>query len=229
MRILLIALFLAALSPWCVAQSSLSPANFAKVRSEFIGRLTLPALENDTVVLTRCASKVDRRGRMESIVCYDNAEYPDLSREIAGEIRRVAQFYRLAPAMSDGTSIEVWFNFSLIYRNAAGELSISLVENHLLNAGEYGENYISAQRFDLQPWHCQPGKAYVALLRANISAQGEISAVESSRQDENDNCADHLQRVVQGSRFVPAQLDGVSVPSLYTELFYVGNLYGRGP
>jgi hypothetical protein len=158
---------------------------------------------------------------MENIVCYDSLTNPEASKQVAREVRRAAMFHRLTPATVEGRSVAVWINFSLYYKQDGEHQNVRLAENHMLNAALHGESYIAAQRYDLKPWRCLQDRDYFELIRAEVSDLGELESVEVSREMADGRCSSQILDAVRSSKFIPAQVDGKSVRSIYTEIFYM--------
>lgn len=201
------------------AQPDASPANFDNIRSEFTARISLPSIGHGESLLTRCAARVDVRGNMGGIICYDSLTNPEASKQVAREVRRAARFHRLTPAMVEGRRVQVWINFSVYYEQDGERQNVRLAENHMLNAAEYGANYIAAQRYELKDVRCYQDQDYFELIRAEVSALGELESVEVTRDVVDGQCTSRIINAVRNSNFIPAQVDGKNVRSLYTEIF----------
>lgn len=209
-------------SPVCSIE--LSPAHFGDLAEKFTERLSLPQLEDGDRMFVRCASNLSRRGDFTNAICYDNENQSVLTRKAAAEIVRITRFARIHPAIVDGAATRVWYNFSVLYRQAGSAQIIQVVDNHLYNAETYGIHYTSAQRYDKKRWYCSTGGRFKGVVTATISASAEITDISSP---EITHCLKGIFNAIEQSKFIPATVEDKAVPSTYAEIFFLGEVRGR--
>ena len=124
----------------------------------------------------------------------------------------------------------IWFNFHVNINKADGRLSITVNENHLINASLLGTEYIASQRFEPSkiPFisNCLRRSTYVrrrnsVTIGANVSSTGSASGYNIIGNDNPSNsCVRSVERTIEESGFIPAFVDAQPVNSVWTELFY---------
>ncbi|WP_317930726.1 hypothetical protein [Halioxenophilus sp. WMMB6] len=197
-----------------------SPAHFGEAEEIFFKKLSLPKLPEGETLLIRCSSKLSRRGGLRELTCFTNRDELDISHDYVKAIDYAARYLKIEPAVVNGKTISVYFNFALTVQQKDGRQYIELFNNHLYNYKTLGKNYISAQRYDFSPWQCNLKSKMPVNMSMEVSASGEVTNIQSSRSFENNFCARRVRSVIEQSQFIPAMKDGQPQPSTYVETFY---------
>lgn len=195
------------------------PAEFGEFKADFVERLWTPDLQDGDRLVVKCGAFIGLNGRFSNPYCYDDIEDLSFSREVSNRVRRATRNIRLEPARVDERIVAVWFNFSIIFTQQAGEQSAQVVENHMVNEAEYGLDYIAAQRWNDSSWSCGLLPNIRFNVTAFISENGELTGFGETENFNNDHCLRMVQRNMRSSQFIPATIDGSPVPSTYIELF----------
>jgi len=207
------------------ASEGLEPAHFGEARQDFLQSLKLPILQEGEQLIIRCGSTVSPWGRILTTACYETNGAITKSREIGKALRRALLGKRISPAKVDGKGVEIWFNFSLVYRRVKGAPKLLLLENHAFRSSELTESYIAAQRFNTGSWglFCKRTKKPI-FAQVLVSADGSLLGSKISADDQPELCTARILNAINQSRFIPAQMDGKPVNSTFIEIFYFSQL-----
>lgn len=195
-----------------------SPAMFGQAENDLRAKIKISDIEFLDEIVVQCGGRLSKRGRFANIVCTEHDSYPKLERRV----RRAARYLRLTPATVAGETIRVWFSFSVVFSPSELGLEVQVFNNHLWNRTELGSNYISAQRYDYSlGWAggCTMPPTGI-LAAAKIDESGNVMQVKTSSDGAFVSCIKNIVKNVEGSKFIPAHLDGEPVASRYIELFW---------
>lgn len=199
-----------------------SPANFGTFTADFVEKLSFPKIDDGSPLTVKCAARISARGKFDSIVCFDDPGFKGerrISRSAGAAIAKIARNSRIFPARVDGRRVQVWYNFSVLYRHQGGEETIQIIDNHLRNQADYGTNYIAAQRYNARTRVCS-GLRSAVIIRAAISESGEVANVSPLQENPSEaNCTRKIIQAMEGSAYIPAYYEGDAVASTYIEIF----------
>lgn len=197
-----------------------TPASFGESRAAFIEKLRFPDHDNAPPILIKCGVSVRFGGVMSGAFCYSNGDHV-IENRMRRLIVRASKTTRIRPATIDGKEHIVWLNFSVIYSQENGIKSIEILENQFLDAESLGPQYIAAQRsLSKQDLFCFDWRELPISILARISAEGQVTELTLSKDPNNNQCADVIEKLVRKSIFIPATVEGNAVASTYNEVFH---------
>ena len=208
------------------AQSTPAMPGDPNAEKYFPKLIEFPETQGDANVRLFCQAMLKKNGKVDQSGCaIQNAWEPDFASAVAKGAKK-AQF---VPATIDGDGIEVliYFQVEFLKTQEDGE-SINVYMNSAIteNVEEYGENYIEAQRVfkKIGPWAkiCPKRADWILYALAHIDEQGTPSSVNLEHGGgivPTGECQSAIIEAIESSRFIPAIVDGVPVPSSYIEPF----------
>lgn len=201
------------------------PAKFSEAAISALASAGLELGEDEQAIAVRCAVKLRANGGTGRVLCYPDAERPDLALRLGRRVVSVVQQQRLEPAMLEGERVRAWLNFSVVVFRADGATQIRALPNHGVNVAALGTaDYSAPQRISFPRWTCVGGGARrgsnFAIGTARISAEGEVTRVRLAESELNARCVQTIERVIRSSRYLPAFVDGEPREAIYTEIFY---------
>lgn len=206
------------------------PATFDSAEQSFLEEIAIPSLEAGTTLVVKCGGWLGKRGRFSQVACYQSAELTE-NIEIAIKLNRTipnaARKKKFTPAIVHGLKTKVWVNFSVIVDNTGGVQTARVVLNHQYNEAQYGEDYVSAQRYNARSWRCS--LSFDNSFGVLVSSEGEAKNVRPAKPGLSKRCENRISRALERSRYIPAHLDGNPVDSMYVELFFSPNNYKGTP
>ena len=212
------------------------PAIFGEFKKQFISKIKIPSNYNDFSIIIRCSGAIRANGRFANgvqAICDQQDNSVGLEGQsfsfIFSQISKASKNLQVEPASVNGIKKNIWFNFHVNINKADGRLSITVNENHLINASLLGTEYIASQRFEPSkiPFitNCLRRRNSVT-IGANVSSTGSASGYNIIGNDNPSNsCVRSVERTIEESGFIPAFVDAQPVNSVWTELFYRS---GRG-
>jgi len=208
------------------ALAQLQPATLGDPAAEkyLVRLIQFPETHGDASVALQCTSIIKSNGKMKDAGCFikDNWD-PDFVLAVETASKKA----RLVPALIDNKAETVVLLFQVFFSKTKTDQSIHI----LLNPGmpemiaEYGENHISAQRvFGNERWEsvCPKHAKWVVYTESHVDENGKASSVDTSHRNgivPTAPCQQALVETITMSRFTPAMIDGVAVPSVYIEPF----------
>jgi hypothetical protein len=163
-----------------------------------------------------CQSYVLPSGRISDSYCL-SAQPDDLPFRDA-IIRRIVGT-DIEPASIDGTSVPVWFQYTVQFQKIAGVETIELFPHHFYKVEGSGDGYISAQRYSApETLWCNSRFEYWFAMR--VPAEGGKPADVRPLNAETDNaCLRRMRAIVEEGQYIPAFLDGAPISAPYSELW----------
>ena len=208
----------------CIAQ--MTPAHLGSPDSEnyFLKLIPFPETHGDATVNMQCQTIVKTNGRLDKPGCYiqNNWEPPFAEAVTLGG--KKAEF---VPAMDGDKPRKVGFLFQIQFVKKGDDHAMHIFLNSALeeNIEEYGQDHLGAQRaMGKENWSdkCPKRKQWVAIARAHVDEMGVASSVDlvhGSGIIPPSACQEALVQLISSSKFAPASVDGVPVPSTYVEPF----------
>lgn len=194
------------------------PADFKDSGSSFSKNIKFPAIKWEGTMVIRCDAYVSHLGKFLSNYCFDKSEkaFPFVS-----AINYIAKNARIKPARVDGISKEVWFQYYVTFTKKGKKSLIEAIQNSGLQAGTYGTNYTSAQRYkdDSGNFAVGCGTAYdnMIIVKAIIGVNGKAKATQVEGKNISETCKENLIRDFSEQEFIPAFVNGKAVDSFYSE------------
>jgi hypothetical protein len=207
------------------------PAIFGEFKKQFISKIKIPSNYNDFSIIIRCSGAIRANGRFANgvqAICDQQDNSVGLEGQsfsfIFSQISKASKNLQVEPASVNGIKKNIWFNFHVNINKADGRLSITVNENHLINASLLGTEYIASQRYEPSkiPFitNCLRRRNSVT-IGANVSSTGSASGYNIIGNDNPSNsCVRSVERTIEESGFIPAFVDAQPVNSVWTELFY---------
>ena len=207
------------------------PAIFGEFKKQFISKIKIPSNYNDFSIIIRCSGAIRANGRFANgvqAICDQQDNSVGLEGQsfsfIFSQISKASKNLQVEPASVNGIKKNIWFNFHVNINKADGRLSITVNENHLINASLLGTEYIASQRFEPSkiPFisNCLRRRNSMT-IGANVSSTGSASGYNIIGNDNPSNsCVRSVERTIEESGFIPAFVDAQPVNSVWTELFY---------
>jgi hypothetical protein len=186
--------------------------------------MVFPELRGDATARLRCATQVDRRGKMKKTGCYLNTPGDEV---YVAPIVKAARKARMIPASRDGQPFAVYVQFQVEFRKAGDEQSIRVLNNPGLqeNVEAYGEDYIAAQRglaTDKFTSVCPKYTRYLVWAKAHVAEDGQhgsYSILPGEGAPITEKCRDGIFATLRDSIYTPAMVAGDPVPSSFIEPF----------
>jgi len=209
-----------------VAYSQVTPAILGDAAAEkfFVGLIEFPETHGDATVNLQCVTVLKSNGKMKDAGCYINNNWEP---EFVEAIQKAAKKAVLIPAKEGKNGREVALMFRVEFLKRTDEKTI----NVYLNPGigemveEYGQDHISAQRvMGKERWQkaCPTHARWLVHARAHVNEEGQASSVELEHGGgivPPGQCQQALVDTITGSKYAPATVDGIPVPSSYVEPF----------
>jgi len=204
-----------------VSSASLGDPN---AKRNLIRLLDFPDTEGDATELLECQSILKSNGKMKDASCYLKNNW---DADFAEAVQKASKKAVLVPAHIGKTAKDIALMFQVEFLKKGDEKSINIY----LNPGdpemvqEYGKDHVSAQRImGRENWQneCPKHSKWVVLAKAFISEAGVASSVDLAHGGgitPTGPCLKAIVKTVTSSTFAPATVDGVPVPSGYTEPF----------
>ncbi|MGB5347567.1 MAG: hypothetical protein WBN23_15480 [Woeseia sp.] len=206
------------------AVAALSPARFDHPEKSLLRLMVFPELRGDATARLRCASQVDRKGRMQKTGCYLNTAGDEV---YVAPIVKAAKKARMIPATNNGEPFGVYVQFQVEFKKAGDEKTIRILNNPGLqeNVEAYGEEYIAPQR-GLATDHftsvCPKRARYLVWAKAYVGPEGDhsnYSIVPGEGAPITEKCRAAIIATLRDSIFTPAMVDGEPAPSSFIEPF----------
>lgn len=207
---------------------SFSPARFKQGAESLAAAIVLPRDDpaERTEVTVNCEARASRRGALRDNHCFVPDDAFD---EYLGAIARGVREVMLEPATVDGETKQVLFQYSVTFRRGPSGETVEVFPHHGGVRYSQGKSFSSPQRYHEPPsrWgrFCRLDRP--AALRIHVGASGDPVRFELLGEV-SQNCARSLKRFLDGSRYIPAVLNGVPVASSYEEVFWVSPPPSRG-
>lgn len=208
------------------AQDSMQPAGFAVEDSDKIlsNRIIFPQIKGDMSAMIKCFSMVEKSGKMKNFGCFTKDQF---DAPFATAVTKAAQKARMTPATINGRKQSVYIQFRAEFISEDDDRSIYLY----LNPGEsenieaYGYAHIAGQRvIDNNDWRniCPKSASYIVLVKAFLGENGKSdnpSITHLAGVLPTESCQQAIRQTILTSRYTPAMVDGLPVPSTYVEMF----------
>jgi len=208
------------------------PAVFGDYKQDFISKIEIPELTNAFTITILCSGVISTRGRFDPdkvALCYEVYDIqgldPDQMEEIVDSVVFATRNLRVNEASVDGKRKRVWFNFHVQIIKQEETLAIKVNENHLRIAEEYGNEYVSAQRYAVRrargPFCTAPLDMLFISVTTVVSEVGLPSQMKITEDINPDKrCLDSINVKLERSAFIPAFFDLEPISSIYIEPFY---------
>ncbi len=197
-----------------------NPARFGQAASAFIKKLKFPEHRDRPAILIRCGAMVHLSGDIQGAFCFSGDTF-GIEHRMRELIVRATRTTRITPATINGDRSNVRINFSVIYEQNGDEKTIEILENHLYDIESLGPHYVAAQRVILQyRLFCFDIRELPISATAKISAQGQLQALQITKDPEEVQCAGEVENKMRNSVFIPASVDGKAVASTFNEVFH---------
>ncbi|MGB5245634.1 MAG: hypothetical protein WBM54_01695 [Woeseia sp.] len=207
-----------------LSQSALLPATFDDPDKGLAKLIVFPELRGDATAMLRCASQVNRKGKMNDTGCYLNTAGDEV---YVTAIVKAAGKARMRPATNDGSPFAVYVQFQVEFRKVGDDESIRILNNPGLqeNIDAYGEEHIAAQRglaSDFFSKVCPRHTRYLVWAKAHVAEDGQhgsYSVLPGEGAAITEKCRTGIIETLRNSVFTPAYADGEPVPSSFIEPF----------
>ncbi len=220
-------LLIAMLSASAAAQAQLSPATLGHPTSEnyFIDLMEFPDTQGDATVRLLCIAIIKANGRVKDQAgCFIKNNWdPDF----AAAVQKASKKAQWNPARQgkNGVEVGVIFQVEFLKREDDRTINVYLHSGIAENIEEYGPNHISAQRaVGKESWQdtCPKRADWMLFAKAHVNEEGAASSVDLEHGNglvPTGPCQQAIIDTLTSSRFSPAMIDGVPVPSSYVEPF----------
>lgn len=218
------AVFSLGVSAETARQADFTPAAAGNGENSFQNVIEFPELRGDTTVEIGCLGLLENNGKFDEHLCYRvNPGDDTFIRAIAKSIRKV----RFVPATLDGKDVDVVFQYRAKFVKAGDDETIEVIANPgvVENVEAYGSDHVAAQRvMKRERWQdeCPKKARFIVLARANVDFDGTPSSVSLQHMDGiriTEKCSTAIEQNLLASAFIPAEVDGETVPSTYIEPF----------
>lgn len=208
----------------CLAE--FTPASFGDPSAEMAvwNFIEFPDVKGDVTASMVCAVIALSNGKFKDNGCYlEN----DFDQPFAGAMFKASRKARLLPATIDGKGKNVYLQYRVKFVKKGESAQVILYPNPGVqeNIDEYGELHSAAQRLiGKEKWQhaCPKKKRYLVMARAHVDTEGKASSVTLTHGGgivPPVACQDAIIRNIAESAYIPAFVDGVSVPSTFLEPF----------
>ena len=208
------------------AHAEFSPAHFGDPAAEksIWKFIEFPDIQGDVTAKMSCAVQAMHNGKLKDNWCFLQN---DFDQPFAGALFKASKKARLVPAKIDGRDQTVYLQYRVEFIKKGDEASVIFYPNPGVkeNIEEYGPEHSAAQRvIGKEKWvgQCPRRARYVVLAKAHVDDQGKPSSISLSHGSgivPPVACQDAIIRNIAESRYVPAFVDGVAVPSTFAEPF----------
>jgi hypothetical protein len=209
------------------AEESFRPAHFGYEEEDrrLLNRIRFPEIKGDVTVMLICFSQLQPSGKMESTGCMMQNEF---DAPFAAAVSEAGKKARMAPAEIDGETVKVYVQFRVQFEAKGEERAVRVILNtgYQENVDAYGEEHVAAQRVigGKEPWQdvCPQRARFAVLAKAYVGEDGRPdspSVEHAAGVMPTARCQEAIMDSILASRYVPAMVDGVPVPSTFVEMF----------
>lgn len=187
--------------------------------------LKFPEIKGDVSVTLLCFTQLEASGKMENTACIAKDQFDG---PFAAVMNLAGKKARMAPAEIDGKNVKVFVQFRAEFKQKGEDRTVKIVLNpgEPENVGVYGEEHVAAQRVigSKEPWMaiCPQRAQYAVWAKAFVGEDGNAenpSVEHSGGVMPTATCQNAIMETVLASRYIPAFVDGLPVPSTFVELF----------
>ena len=198
-----------------------SPAYFRDDKWSLKNRIKFPEIDDDVKVAVICDAAVGRTGKFERSYCFseDNS-----NRKFEGAVLRAARKARLEPALVNGQSKPIWFQYAVLFQRINGVNEVFVYPHHLHNIKKYGLDYSAPQHYKSPPFVCRRAGVWATFT---VTAIGGIENIEllggQKMGGHKKNCGEIVKRIVSQMEYIPAFHEGRAVIAKVAEMFFGGS------
>ena len=216
----------ALLFPALYSHAQINPATLGDPDAEkyFVKLIEFPETHGDATVRLNCVGIVKTSGRFKAAGCYINNNWEP---EFAAAVQKASKKAVLKPANDGKKAKSVGLLFQVEFLKTGDDKTINIYLNSGIkdNVEEYGREHVAAQRvLGKEGWEkaCPKRAQWRVHAKAHVSEEGIASSVDLEHGSgivPTGLCQQAIVETIAGSQFAPATIDGVSVPSSYSEPF----------
>ncbi len=194
-----------------------SHANFVSGDKSMQNLIDFPDVDTDVDVTVSCTAHATAKGRLNDAHC-SSANDPNLKFTMA--ISRRFKSARLTPAMVNGKTEEVDFQFSVIFKKEGESETISVYPHNMKNVDRLGLDYIGAQRYSVHPWPRRCVDFTRDDLIMEVAIVNELGVprdfdVLAANFGMSVACRDGFATHLRNGRWIPAMHNGEFVESVW--------------
>jgi hypothetical protein len=129
---------------------------------------------------------------------------------------------RLNPARVNGKAEEVDFQFTVMFRKAGGEESVSVYLHNMKNVDRLGLDYIGAQRYSIHPWPDECGSKtandlVIEIAVVDMTGHAKETDVVAAKFPMTPMCKAGFDRFLDKATWIPAMYDGNFVDAVWAQ------------
>jgi len=206
------------------AAAERQPAGMIEDEKSLLQVLGFPDIKGDFERAIVCAGIVKTNGKMDGGGCYVVQPGDEV---YVGAISQALKKARWVPATIDGKAVEAYLQYRVLFVQKGEDRRVGFLPNpgYIENVEAYGPKHIAAQRVvGKEGWQkvCPNYAKFSVLAKAHVSFEGvpsSISVSDGAGLPISDTCRQAIIDTLERSQYIPATVDGETVPSTYTEPF----------
>ena len=212
------------IAPLTALAESYSPAGFIGGEKSLGELIEFPELRGDATIVISCIGLMTTKGRLDEHGCYVRNPGDEA---FIQSIYKVIKKARFRPAKIDGRAVSVVFQYRVQFKQEGDAKTLQFVANPGFeeNVEAYGQGHVAAQReYTKETWEkaCPRHAKFQIMAAANVNfdgTPGSASVKAHKGVGISPACEQAIIDNLLSSRFIPAMVDGESVPSTYAEPF----------
>ena len=206
------------------ASAQRQPAGMVEDDKSLLNILGFPDIKGDFERAIVCAGIVMTNGKMDGGGCYVIQPGDEV---YVGAISQALKKARWLPAVIDGKAVQAYLQYRVLFVQKGEDRRVGFLPNpgYVENVEAYGPKHIAAQRVvGKENWQkvCPNYAKFSVLAKAHVSFEGvpsSASVSDGAGLPISDTCRRAIIDTLQRSLYIPATVDGETVPSTYTEPF----------